>query len=49
MPRSQSGTSIQYWMILAPAMASKPTMMTPEKPIQQADGEAAQLPSALRA
>ena len=24
----QSGTSIQYWMILAPAIASNPTTMT---------------------
>ena len=25
---SQSGTSTQYWMILAPAIASNPTTMT---------------------
>ena len=45
---SHSGISIQYWMIFAPAMASKPTTITQKYQYNQPTEKPAQLPSALR-
>ena len=45
---SHSGMSIQYWMIFAPAMASKPTTITQKYQYNQPTEKPAQLPSALR-
>ena len=42
------GTSTQYWMIFAPAMASKPTTITQKYQYNQPTEKPAQLPSALR-
>ena len=46
---NHSGISIQYWMIFAPAIASKPTTMTQKYQYNQPTEKPAQLPSALRA
>ena len=43
-----SGMSIQYWMIFAPAIASKPTTITQKYQYNQPTEKPAQLPSALR-
>ena len=45
---SHSGISIQYWMIFAPAIASKPTTITQKYQYNQPTEKPAQLPSALR-
>ena len=45
---NHSGTSIQYWMILAPAIASKPTTITQKYQYSQPTEKPAQLPIALR-
>ncbi len=45
---NHSGTSIQYWMIFAPAMASKPTTITQKYQYNQPTENPAQLPIALR-
>ena len=46
---NHSGMSIQYWMIFAPAIASKPTTITQKYQYNQPTEKPAQLPSALRA
>ena len=43
-----SGTSIQYWMIFAPAIASKPTTMTQKYQYNQPTEKPAQFPMAVR-
>ena len=45
---NHSGMSTQYWMIFAPAMASKPTTITQKYQYSQPTEKPAQLPSALR-
>ena len=46
---NHSGMSIQYWMIFAPAIASKPTTITQKYQYNQPTEKPAQPPSALRA
>ena len=46
---NHSGMSTQYWMIFAPAIASKPTTITQKYQYNQPTEKPAQLPSALRA
>ncbi len=46
---NHNGTSTQYWMIFAPAIASKPTTITQKYQYNQPTEKPAQLPSALRA
>ena len=46
---NHSGTSIQYWMILAPAIASNPTTMTQKYQYSQPTENPAQSPMASRA
>src|SRR6478609_5633730 len=45
---NHSGMSIQYWMILAPAIASNPTTITQKYQYNHPTEKPAQLPSALR-
>src|SRR4051812_10219100 len=45
---NHSGTSIQYWMIFAPAIASNPTTITQKYQYSQPTEKPAQLPIALR-
>ncbi len=47
--QNHSGMSIQYWMIFAPAMASKPTTITQKYQYSQPTEKPAQLPIAARA
>src|SRR3954447_9418255 len=46
---NHSGMSTQYWMIFAPAIASKPTTITQKYQYNQPTEKPAQLPSAVRA
>ncbi len=46
--QNHSGMSIQYWMIFAPAIASKPTTITQKYQYSQPTENPAQLPSAAR-
>jgi hypothetical protein len=45
---NQSGTPIQYWMIFAPAMASKSATITQKYQYSQPAEKPAHPPSALR-